>query len=222
MAEYAVADIDEIVEYGDGESHFRAVRHHFGITSFGANVMVARAAGDSLIKEHEEARPDSGEELYVVTSGAARFEVGGESVDAPAGTYIYVPPGVKRSAVAREPETAVLVVGAGAEGKPYRAIGWELSVPLFPLMRAGENAAAAELGRELLAKGDTNGALYYNTACAEALAGETDTAIEHLRQAVALAPELADLARDDDDLAALRDKPEFAEIAASAATGDRA
>ena len=44
--------------------------------------------------------------------------------------------------------------------------------------------------------------------------GRIDVALEHLRRAIELAPEMAELARDDDDLAALRVQPEFAEITA--------
>jgi len=86
MAEYSVARLDEIDEIDDGRIVFRAVRHHFGIRTFGINAMTARADGDRLIGEHDETEPDSSEELYVVVSGHASFEVDGASHDAPAGT----------------------------------------------------------------------------------------------------------------------------------------
>src|ERR1700760_2422265 len=78
MARFAVARLDDIDEIDDGRSPFRPVRHHFGITSFGINAMTAHADGDRLINEHREAEPDSSEELYVVVSGHARFELDGE------------------------------------------------------------------------------------------------------------------------------------------------
>jgi hypothetical protein len=40
----------------------------------------------------------------------------------------------------------------------------------------------------------------------------TDTALAHLRRAVELSPSLAELAREDDDLVAVRDQPGFAEL----------
>jgi hypothetical protein len=54
--------------------------------------------------------------------------------------------------------------------------------------------------------------VYYNTACFESRAGRIDAALAHLRRAVELSPDLAELARDDEDLAALREHPAFAQI----------
>src|ERR671928_24193 len=116
MTEYAVAHLSEIDELNDGRAPFRPVRHHFGITSFGVNAWTGHAAGDRLINEHDEAGED--EELYVVQSGRATFELDGERVDAPAGTFVYARPGVKRTAYAEEPDTTILAVG-GAPGEVY-------------------------------------------------------------------------------------------------------
>src|ERR1700722_17246884 len=102
MARFAVARLDDIGEIDDGRSPFRPVRQHFGIMTFGVTAMTARADGDRLINEHDEAERDSSDELYVVVSGHARFEVDGETEDAPAGTLVHVPPGVKRTAFAQE------------------------------------------------------------------------------------------------------------------------
>src|SRR5581483_5722436 len=98
MADFAVARLDQIDEVDDGRCPFRPVRHHFGMTTFGVTAMTARSDGDRLINEHDEAEPDSGEELYVVMSGHATFELDGDRRDAPTGTLIHVPPGVKRTA----------------------------------------------------------------------------------------------------------------------------
>ena len=51
--------------------------------------------------------------------------------------------------------------------------------------------------------------LHYNLACLEALQGDRDAAIRELRKAIAVRSEAADWARDDADLASLRDDPEF-------------
>src|SRR5205085_9092276 len=105
MNRYAVAHLDDIDEMSDGRCPWRPVRHHFGITSFGVNTWTAREAGDRIINEHDEDEPGGHEELYLVVSGRARFELGGESVDAPAGTLVYVKPKIKRTAFAEEPNT---------------------------------------------------------------------------------------------------------------------
>ena len=57
------------------------------------------------------------EELYLVVQGRAGFELDGDRVAAPAGTFVFVPPGVKRTAFAEEPETTVIAFG-GTPGKP--------------------------------------------------------------------------------------------------------
>jgi tetratricopeptide (TPR) repeat protein len=215
MAGYAVARLDEIDEIDDGRSPFRAVRHHFGIKTFGITAMTARADGDRLVNEHEEAEPDSSEELYVVVFGHARFELDGDSEDAPAGTFVHVRPGVKRTAFARDAGTTVLAIGAAPEGQPYEPSGWEPFAPLFSLFESGKFEEGADLAEALLAKDPSPGsAVYYNTACFESRAGRVDSAIAHLRQAVELAPSMAEPARDDEDFSALREHPEFGEIVA--------
>ena len=80
------------------------------------------------------------------------------------------------------------------------------------LEKEGEHdRSLAGLG-SLMADDPPYAAVYYNTACFEARAGRIDAALAHLRRAVELSPSSADLARGDDDLAALRGQPGFAEI----------
>ena len=153
MKRYAVARLDEIEEVTDGREPFRPVRHHFGISSFGVTAWTARDVGDRIINEHDESEPDSDEELYLVVSGRAVFELDGDRVAAPAGTLIFAPPGVKRTAFAEEPETTVIALG-GTPGKAYEPDGWELWAPLNPLYQAGEFAEAAGRGRELVEAND--------------------------------------------------------------------
>jgi hypothetical protein len=148
MSGYAVTHLDEIGELDDGRAPMRAVRHHFGITSFGVNAWTARQVGDRVINEHDEAEPDSDEELYLVLHGRATFELDGERVDAPAGTFVFVRPGIKRTAFADEPGTTILVIG-GVPGQPYEPRGWELFAPVRPLYEDGNYDAAADRGREL-------------------------------------------------------------------------
>jgi tetratricopeptide (TPR) repeat protein len=212
MATSAVARLEEIEEIDDGRCPFRPVRHHFGIMTFGVNAMTARSDGDRLINEHEEAEPDSSEELYVVVSGSARFELDGETHEAPVGTFVHVPAGIKRTAFAKEAGTTVLAIGGAPRGEPYAPNGWELFAPLFPLFESGEYEEGADRAQALLADDPPYGAVYYNTACFESRAGRIDAALAHLRRAVELSPSLAELARGDDDLAALREQAGFAEI----------
>lgn len=87
--------------------------------------------------ERPLAEPDSSEELYIVVSGHARFELEGEVHDAPAGTFVHVPAGITRTAFAREAGTTLPAIGGGPQGKPYEPTGWELFAPLLPLFASG-------------------------------------------------------------------------------------
>lgn len=214
MSDFALASLTEIGEI-EGRCPFRPVRHHFGITSFGASAWTAHAAGDRLINEHEESEPESGEELYFVVSGHADFELDGQPYEAPAGTFVHVRPGVKRTAFGREPGTTLLAVGGGPAGEPYAPSGWEVFSPLFPLFESGEYEQGADRAEELLANNPPYSGMLYNTACFESLAGRTELALTHLRQAVELLPALAEMAREDEDFESLRALPEFAEIVGS-------
>jgi tetratricopeptide (TPR) repeat protein len=210
MSEYAVAHLDEIDELDDGREPFRPVRHHFGIRAFGINGWTAREAGDRIINEHDET-DDGHEELYLVYSGRAAFELDGERVDAPAGTFVYVPPAVKRTAFAEDPGTTIISLG-GAPGKAYEPDGWELWAPFRPLYEAGDYAAVADQAREVVEANPQYPALTYNLACCESLDGRTDAAIEHLRQALDGSEQLRALAAEDSDLDPIRDDPVFKEL----------
>lgn len=212
MAGYTVAQLDEIEEIDGSPCPFRPVRQHFGISTFGVNAMTARADGDRLINEHAEDEPDSSEELYFVASGHARFELDGLIEEAPAGTFVHVPAGIRRTAFAREVGTTVIAIGAGAEGQPYRASGWERFAPLTGLFQSGQYEQGADLAEALIAEGLADASLYYNTACFESRAGRLDAAIDHLRRAIELSPDLIELACGDEDLAALRELAAFTEI----------
>ncbi|HJS93644.1 MAG TPA: hypothetical protein VJ741_05230 [Solirubrobacteraceae bacterium] len=210
---FAVARLDEIDEIDDGSRPFRPVRLHFGIQTFGVTAVTAQSNGDPLINEHEETEPESGEELYVVIAGHAKFDLDGEAQEAPAGTLIHVSPGIKRSASARVAGTTVLAIGAGPAGTPYAPSGWELLAPLYPLFESGDYEEGANRAQALIAHDPPYWAVYYNTACFEARAGRTDEALAHLRRAAELSPSyVAKLAPTDDDLAPLREQAGFAEI----------
>jgi len=213
MSGYAVAHLDDIEEITDGREPWRPVRVHFGIQAFGVNAWTAPNAGDRIINEHDESDgPDPQEELYLVLDGRARFELDGEQVDAPAGTLVFVRPGVRRTAFAEEAGTTVLAVGSTV-GQPYHGGGWEVWAPFDPQYEAGEYDAVIEGARETL-EASGYAAPLYNLACCEALAGKKDDAIGHLRVAIEKRPSLRDLAKEDTDLDPLRDEPAFKELIA--------
>ena len=211
MSGYAVAHLDEIPELDDGRCPMRPVRHHFGIASFGVNAWTARSAGDRIINEHDEDEPDADEELYLVLQGRAASSSTASAVDAPAGTFVFVRPGVKRTAFAEEAGTTIVSVG-GDPGKPYEVVGWELWSPLRLLYEAGDYAEVVARGRELVESEPEYGAVYYNLACCESLIGDTAEAIAHLRQAIERSERCRDYAKGDSDFDPIRDEPAFVEL----------
>jgi hypothetical protein len=212
MSQYSVAQLDEIDEITDGRCPWRPVRHHFGITSFGINAWTGKAAGDRLINEHDESEEhDLQEELYLVQRGRARFEIDGESVDAPAGAFVFVQPNVKRTAFAEEPGTTLIALG-GTPGKAYEPTGFELWGPLHHLYESGDYAEAADRGRELIEAHPEYAGPLYNLACCESLAGRPADAIEHLRLAIGRSERFRSFAADDSDFDPIRDEPAFKEL----------
>jgi tetratricopeptide (TPR) repeat protein len=218
VTRYAVARLDDIDELNDGREPFRPVRHHFGITSFGVNAFTAREAGDRIINEHDESEPDSNEELYLVLQGRATFELDGERVPAPAGTFVFVPPGVKRTAFAEEPETTLVALG-GTPGKAYEPDGWEIWAPLNPLYAAGEYAEAADRGRRLAEAHPEYAGVLYNLACCESLAGRTHDAIDHLGRAIDRSERFRAYAKEDPDFDPIRGEPAFEALIARTGEG---
>jgi hypothetical protein len=207
MTRYAVARLEDIDEVDDGREPFRAVRQHFGITSFGATAWTGRDVGDRIFNEHDEA-DDGSEELYLVLHGQAVFEVDGDRVEAAAGTFLFVPSGVKRTAFAEEPGTTILALGA-IPGKVYEPTGWELFAPLRPLYEAGEYAEAAERGRLLVEANPRYAELAYNVACCASRAGRTAEALDHLGRAIERSEQCRGYAKGDSDFDPIREEPAF-------------
>ena len=209
MSEYEVRHLDDIDEISDGRCPWRPVRHEFGITSFGVNAWTGRESGDRLINEHDE--EGEHEELYLVVSGRARFQLGDDSVDAPAGTFVFARPGLTRTAFAEEAGTTLLAMG-GQPGKAYEPEGFELWAPVNPLYEEGRYAEAADRAAPLADAHPEYPGLAYNTACVESLAGRPDQAIEHLRRAIEGSERFRTFAAEDSDLDGIREQPGFKEL----------
>jgi mannose-6-phosphate isomerase-like protein (cupin superfamily) len=203
--------MDEIDELVDGRCLFRPVRHHFGITSFGATVWTARTAGDLIVDEHDEGDPTADEELFLVLRGHAVFELEGDQVDAPAGTLVFAPPGTTRRAIAEDAGTMIMLI-EGTPGRAYEPRGWELWAPLAPLYGSGEYAEVADRLRVLVDAHPQYGLLFFNLACCESLLGRTTEALDHLRRAIELSTEFRGHAELDPDLDRIRDQPAFRQL----------
>ena len=94
------------------------VREHLGIRAFGINAYTPAEDG-TLISGHDESGSGQ-EELYLVLDGNARFEIDGETIDAPAGTFVFIRPEARRRATG---DGTILAVG-GTPGQVYEALDW--------------------------------------------------------------------------------------------------
>jgi hypothetical protein len=206
---YRIAIIDDLqdIPYRQ-DTHMRPVRHHLGITAFGTNAWTAANEGDRLLPEHRE--DEGNEELYVVLRGRARFEIDGESLDASAGTLVFVEPESNRTAFGEDAGTTVLAIGSRV-GQPYEVGGWEVWAEFHPAYEAGDYDGVVDRARETVEASEYAAPLY-NLACCEALAGRKEDAIGHLRVAFERRPSLRDLAKEDTDLNPLQDEPAFREL----------
>jgi tetratricopeptide (TPR) repeat protein len=216
---FRVAHISELeISTASSAARWAPLRMTFGINAFGINANRTTEAEHEIIGEHDEVGPRSGrhEELYFVATGHAVFTIEGDEVDAPAGTFVFVrDPAAKRKAVAKEPETTIVVAG-GAPGKAFEPAPWERSARALRHWQTRDwDSAIAELS-EANEEYPEDAGILYNLACAESLAGRRDDALEHLRRAVELDASFGELAPKDDDFEAIRDDPEFSAIAGQA------
>jgi hypothetical protein len=184
------------------------VREHFGIRAFGINAYTPGEDG-TLIGEHDESGSGQ-EEVYIVVDGSATFEIDGDTVEAPAGTYVFVRPESRRKATG---DGTVLALGA-TPGEAYQPLDWggawkfhRESMAAYGEQRYADALEAVRGGLEQM---PDNPGLHYNYACFATLAGHTaDETFEHLQRSVELHPSFREQARRDDDLAAVRDDPRF-------------
>lgn len=206
---------DLALQIGNGP-RWAMVRTHFGIDAFGVNAFMADEAGGRLIGEHDELGKSAGqhEELYFVADGHATFTVNGDEIDAPTGTFVFVrDPAAKRSAVAKEAGTAVVIAG-GKPGEAFTPSGWERNAPALAHFGTKEYGKAASVLEQLLAETPDDAGVLYNLACAESLTGKPQEALDHLKRAVELDRDFREMAEQDSDFDAIRDDPEFASTVA--------
>jgi hypothetical protein len=174
------------------------VRAHLGLRAFGTNAYTASNVGDDVVEPHDEDPDLAHEELYFVARGRATFTLDGETFDAPAGTYVFVPdPATHRHAVAQEPGTTVLSFGGPPTFEPsawewmFRAVALTDSDPAAAreivqdgLGRHPESPGLrVALARVLLREGDEAGA---RAALADAIERQPDV-VDYVRQDAALA-----------------------------------
>jgi len=194
---------------------WRPIRRALGLTGTRANAYTAVAVGDEVIEPHDELSPSAAghEELYLVVAGSARFTIADEDLDVPAGSMVKADVGEHRRAVALEPETTVLVVG-GEPGSALPPAPYEYWYAAEPHYLAGEYEKGIAVLEEGLANHPDAPGLNYQLACYNALAGNGDAAVHHLRIAIGGPdPRVAQWATEDEDLDSIRDRVDFRRLA---------
>jgi tetratricopeptide (TPR) repeat protein len=206
---YKVTRFDELEAIPVAEGLvWHPVRRRLGITAFGINAYTAEEVGGHVVERHTEEQLGH-EEVYLVVSGRARFLLGDDVVDAPAGTMVFLrDPAVQREATAEEPDTLVLAIG-GKPGAPYETSAWETMFFALPAVREERWDDAIALHEEALREQPDHPRLLYNLACLESRGGRHEEALLHLQQAVRLDRHWAGPAQEDTDFDAIRELPGF-------------
>jgi tetratricopeptide (TPR) repeat protein len=210
-APYALISLDD-----PGDRRRTAIRRELGIESFGVNAYHQATAGERVIGEHDELGPGANkhEELYLVVSGSCTFTIDGQTVEAPRGSALFVQdPASKRSAVANEDGTTVVVVG-GRPGAAFEISAGEAMGDFYAKYEQKDYAGALAACLEAIETHPGNPHILYNIGCFESLLGNKEEALDALSDALPAWPPFKELAKEDSDLDALRDDPRFQELVA--------
>jgi quercetin dioxygenase-like cupin family protein len=193
----------EAVPWRGTELVWHPVRSALGTRIVGMGGFTAERVGQVVIEGHTESEDGlQHEEVYVVLRGRATFTLDGTELDAPAGTFVAVTdPTVHRRAVAAEPGTAVLALGALPTFVPSDSEWIERA---RPHLRSDPDRAIAIL--EDLRAAKPEGPVAEVAATFIALArGDDSAARAALAGLVARRPDLIAVLADDEDLEALLD-----------------
>jgi tetratricopeptide (TPR) repeat protein len=193
---------EEAVLVEDGRLQWLPVRRRLGIGAFGTNAFRAAHTGDTVVEDHVESPGQ--EEMYVVVRGRAAFTVGENAFEAASGSVVFVPqPDMRRRAVALEDGTVVLAVG-GWRDRPYHSLPWEPIYLAQESMRRGDWAAAAETLEREAGEHRETAIIQFRLACCHARLGRHALALEELRRAIEINPNMRRRAEEEADLVSLR------------------
>jgi hypothetical protein len=210
---FSVAHLDELERVpGPDTLTWLPVRAHFDIRAFGTNAYVAGSKGEDVVEPHTENPKFAHQELYFVARGSARFTIDGESFDAPAGTYVFVPdPESHRHAIAAEEGTTVLSFGGPPTFEPS---AWESWFRARPLIDSDPKRAQELLEAGLAAHPESPG-IRFGLAELAASRGDAAAALRYLAEAVEGQSEVAELIRSSNRFANLKGDPQFERLAAA-------
>jgi hypothetical protein len=196
-----VVALDEIEAIpGPGTLTWHPVRAYLGLRAFGTNAYTAQKVGDDVVEPHDENPDLAHEELYFVARGRARFILDGETFDAPAGTYVFVPDtATHRHAVAEEVGTTVLSFGGPPTFEPS---AWEWMFRAVALTDS-DPAQAREIVEDGLEKHPESPGLRVALARVRLAEGDETGARAALADALERQPDVEEYVRQDDALGKL-------------------
>jgi len=180
----------------DTGARWLPLRAALGLQAFGLSAYRGEP-GEVVVPLHRELGDgaDNHQELYVVVSGAAQFQVDDESFAAPAGTLVLVERGERRRAEATEPGTVVLAAGAPV-GEAYRIAPWEYGSRAAYARAFGDVDELERVVDEGTAAHGDHVTLQIGRACVAAQRGRLDDARAELERAYA-DPDFGEWARDE-------------------------
>ncbi|HEY7933866.1 MAG TPA: hypothetical protein VID48_08580 [Solirubrobacteraceae bacterium] len=117
MADYSVKTFDQMEPILGG--FFLRARAALGVSSFGMQILQMPANGGDFYPNHDHTH-DSQEEVYVILSGSADFDIEGESVHVEPDTALRIAPATKRKIKAGPQGVKILALG-GVPGGSYEA-----------------------------------------------------------------------------------------------------
>ena len=188
--------LDELEDSpSDTDARWLPLRAALDLQAFGASAYRGEP-GETVVPQHRELGdgPGNHEELYVVLSGRATFEVEDERFDAAAGTCVRVDSGERRSARAEEPGTVVLAVGA-LVGEAYVVAPWEYGSRAARARALGDVDELDAVVTEGIERYGEHVTMLVGKACVAAQRGERERAAALLEQAYA-DPDFGDWARE--------------------------
>jgi len=97
------------------------VRRSLGLDAFGMN-LVEIPPGER-IPEHDETDRDQ-EEVFLVLEGSPALVVDGREIEAPAGTFARLDPGLRRTVVNNGDDPAAVLIMSAPRSSGYEPLDW--------------------------------------------------------------------------------------------------
>ena len=184
----------------DTELSWLPLREELGTRIVGMAGFSADRVGQELIEGHDEEHDGRGhEEVYVVLRGRVMFVLDGDKIDAPAGSFVLVEPGVHRQAVAAEPGSAVLALGGPRTFEPSAAEWIERARPFI----RSDPAKARQIVDELRSVKPDSPGIAIGEALLSVGQGDENSARRALAAVLADEPGLRHTLESDPDLGRL-------------------